>query len=131
MPAMNKKEIAMRIKELREDRHLHQKEVAAVLDISQTAYCDRENGHTAFTAMELDKLSEFYGKSLDELLHSDKFVLHMHDHSSNGASVHNQYQHGVSEVVMKQFIDSLTAITVSIERLSEQQARLFELLIKR
>lgn len=62
---MNKKELASRIKELREDRHVPQKEVAAALGISQTAYCDRENGHTAFTAVELDKLAEFHGKTLD------------------------------------------------------------------
>jgi transcriptional regulator with XRE-family HTH domain len=61
---MNKKEIAMRIKQLREDHHLHQKEVAAVLGISQSAYSDLENGHTAFTAVALDKLAEFYGKAL-------------------------------------------------------------------
>lgn len=54
---MNRKEIAMRIKQLREDRGLHQKEVAAVLGIGQPAYCDLENGHTAFTAVALDKLA--------------------------------------------------------------------------
>lgn len=124
--AMLKKEIAMRIKQLREDRHLHQKEVAAALGISTTAYCDLENGHTAFTAVELDKLAEFHGTGLDDLLHGDKYVLHMHDHSSNGASVHNQYQHGVGEETMKQFVEVLTAITRTLERLAEQQARLME-----
>ncbi len=125
---MNKKEIAMRIKELREDRNIHQKEVAVALGISQPAYSDKENGHSAFTAVELDKLAEFHGKTMDELLHSDRYVLHMHDQSSNGASVHNQYQHGVSEETMKKFVDALAAITATLERLSEQQAQIFQLL---
>jgi predicted transcriptional regulator len=128
---MNKKEIADRIQDLRTRRHIHQKEVAAVLGISQPAYSDKENGHTAFTAVELDKLSEFFEKSLDELLHNDKYVLHMHDHSSNGTSVHNQYQHGVSEETMKKFVDALTAIAASVERLAEQQVKMMDLMAKR
>lgn len=127
---MNKKELASRIKELREDRHLHQKEVVAALGISQTAYCDRENGHTAFTAVELDKLAEFHGKTLDELLHADKYVLHMHDHSSNGACGHNQYQ-GVSEETMKKFMDTLASIAASLERFAEQQTRIVDSLNNR
>ena len=129
---MNKDEIAWRIKELREDRHLHQKELAAVLGISPTAYCDRENGHTAFTAVELDKLAEFHGKSLDELLHADRAVMDMYDQSTNGFNAyHREHRQGASEELMKQFADALAANTRALERLSEQQARIIELLGKR
>lgn len=130
---MNKKEIASRIKELREDRHLHQKEVAAALGISQTAYCDRENGHTAFTAVELDKLAEFHGKTLDELLHAERSVLNMNDQSSHGYIEnvsHEQTFNGVSEVLMKQFVDALTANARAMERLTELQAKMLKLLAK-
>ncbi|MCC6840695.1 MAG: helix-turn-helix transcriptional regulator [Flavobacteriales bacterium] len=129
---MNKKEIAMRIKALREGRHLHQKEVAAVLGISPSAYCDRENGHTAFTAMELDKLAEYHGTTLDELLHADKAILHMHDHSSQGYNAyHMQHQHGIGEETMKHFLAALAANTKALEQLAEQQGRMVELLAKR
>src|SRR5690606_38422035 len=102
LPTMNKDEIAWRIKELRVDRHLHQKEVAAALGISPSSYCDRENGHTAFTAEELDKLAEFHGKTLDELLHADRAVMHMNDHASNGFNAyHMEHPHGASEELMK------------------------------
>ena len=74
----------MRIKQLREDRDLHQKEVVAVLGLSTSAYCDLENGHTTFTAVALDKLATFYGLTVDEFLHADKAVLHMNEHSSHG-----------------------------------------------
>lgn len=129
---MNKKEIAMRIKALREGRHLHQKEVAAVLGISPSAYCDRENGHTAFTAMELDKLAEYHGTTLDELLHADKAIMHMNDHASQGYNAyHMQHQHGIGEETMKQFLAALSANTKALEQLAEQQGRMVELLAKR
>jgi transcriptional regulator with XRE-family HTH domain len=130
---MNKKELALRIKGLREDRHLHQKEVAAVLGISQTDYCDRENGHTAFTAVELDKLAEFHGKTLAELLHADRSVLHMNDHASHGYIEnvsHAQTFNGVSEEVMKQFVDGLAANARALERVTELQAKMLDLLSK-
>ncbi len=129
---MNKKEIAMRIKALREGRHLHQKEVAAVLGISPSAYCDRENGHTAFTAMELDKLAEYHGTTLVELLHADKAIMHMNDHASQGYNAyHMQHQHGIGEETMKQFLAALSANTKALEQLAEQQGRMVELLAKR
>ena len=127
---MNKKEIAMRIKELREDRNIHQKEVAMALGISQPAYCDKENGHTAFTAVELDKLAEFHGKNLDDLLHGGKYVLHMHDQSSNAASVHNQYQHGLGEDAVTKLFDLFASTMAVLERISEQQSKVIELLTK-
>ncbi len=126
---MNKKEIALRIRELRGDRGLHQKEVADVLGISQSAYCDLENGHTTFTAVALDKLAEFYDLSLDEFLHSDQAVMHMHDQSSHGFNAYRmQHQHGVSEDTMKKFIEALVSNTAVMEKLSLQQDRIFELL---
>ena len=129
---MNKKEIALRIKNLREERGLHQKEVAAVLEISTSAYCDLENGHTTFTAVALDKQAAFYGLSLDEFLHGEKAVMHMNDHSSNGFNAyHMQHQHGVNEATMRHFLEALSANTKALERLAEQQAKIFELLAKR
>lgn len=129
---MNKKEIAMRIKDLREKRGLHQKEVAAVLGISQSAYSDWENGHTAFTAVALDRLAEFYGVTLDEFLHADRAVMHMNDHSSNGFNAyHMQHQHGVNEETMQKFLDVLSANTQALETLAERQERIIELLMKR
>lgn len=68
----------MRIRTLREERNLHQKEVAAVLGISQPAYSDLENGHTMFTAIALDKLADFYEMGLDELLRQNGATLNMY-----------------------------------------------------
>jgi transcriptional regulator with XRE-family HTH domain len=129
---MNNKEIADRVRELREQRKLTQEEVADVLGIRQPAYSDMENGHTAFKAVDLDKLAEFYGKSLDELLRGDKAVMHMHDHSTHGFNAyHMQHQHGVSEETMKKFLEALVANTNALERLAEKQGQMFELLAKR
>lgn len=126
---MNKKEIAMRIQKLREDRHIHQKEVAAVLGISQSAYSDLENGHTAFSAVALDKLAEFYGMSLDEFLHADRAVMHMNDHSAQGYNAyHMQHQHGMDEVTVKKMFDLFAANMTALEKISEQQSKVIELL---
>lgn len=131
-PAMNMKEVAMRVQQLRMDRHLVQKEVAAVLGISQPAYSDKENGHTAFTAVELDKLAEFHGKTLDELLHADRAVMHMNDHSTHGFNAyHMEHRHRASEELIKQFLETLAANTHVLERISAQQERVLELLSKR
>jgi hypothetical protein len=129
---MNKKEMGLRLRELRDERGEHQKEVAAVLGISQGAYCDMENGHTAFKAVDLDKLAEFYGKSLDDLLHGDKAVMHMNDHSSQGYNAyHMQHQHGMGEDTAKKLFDLFATAMTALEKISEQQARVIELLSKK
>lgn len=129
---MNNKEMGMRIKQLREERGLHQKEVAMVLGIGQPAYCDLENGHTAFTAVALDKLAEFYGLTIDEFLHADKAVMHMHDHSSQGYNAyHMQHQHGMDEDTTKRLFDLFKLATNALEKISEQQSKVIELLSKK
>jgi transcriptional regulator with XRE-family HTH domain len=117
---MNKKEIAMRIRQLREERGLRQEDVARVLGIKQPAYCDLENGSTAFTAVALDKLAEFYGLSLDEFLRPGQPVLNMHDHSTNGFNAyHMQHQHGMNEELSKRLVEVLDANARALEKLAE------------
>ena len=57
-----------RIKELREDRDLKQREVAAVLNIAQNTYCNYENGIREFPIAALVQLSRFYQVNLEYLL---------------------------------------------------------------
>ncbi len=129
---MNKKEIGMRLQQLRNDRHLHQKEVATVLGISPSAYCDRENGHVMLSAVEMDKLAAFYEMGLDEFLRAGQPVLNMQDHASHGYNViHSQTVTGASDDVMKRFIDVLDANAKAMEKLAEQQARMVELLSRK
>jgi len=121
---MNKKEIAMRIRQLREERGLRQEDVARVLGIKQPAYCDLESGSTTFTAVALDKLAEFYGLSLDEFLRPGQPVLNMHDQSTNGFNAyHMQHQHGMSEEVTKRFLEVLEANARALEKLAEVLGR--------
>ena len=56
------------IKNLREDSDLRQREVAAVLNVSQNTYSQYENGVIELTASNLVKLAEFYNVSVDYLL---------------------------------------------------------------
>lgn len=57
-----------RIKELREDHDKSQKEISAVLNISQGNYSFIENGVANLKADDLKKLAVFYNVSSDYIL---------------------------------------------------------------
>ena len=58
----------MRIKDLREDRDLTQKQVAEYLHIKQNTYSQYEIGVLNYSVDVLMKLADFYGVSVDYLL---------------------------------------------------------------
>ena len=57
-----------RLRALREDSDLTQREIAAMLNISQNTYSQYETGVIELTASTLIKLADFYGVSVDYLL---------------------------------------------------------------
>lgn len=57
-----------RIRDLREDRDLKQKEIAEYLQIHQTTYSDYELGNLNIPVIILHKLADFYGVSVDYLI---------------------------------------------------------------
>ena len=57
-----------RLKDLREDRDLLQKDIAKILGISQTVYSRYERGAQTIPVMHLIKLADFYKTSTDYLL---------------------------------------------------------------
>mgnify|MGYP000893310640 CR=1 FL=1 len=57
-----------RIRNLREDKDLSQKEVAAFLNVAQTTYSDYELGKINIPLALLKKLALFHNTSLDYLL---------------------------------------------------------------
>lgn len=58
----------MRIRDLREDRDLTQRELADYLQLHQTTYSDYELGRLNVPVPVLHKLADFYGVSVDYLL---------------------------------------------------------------
>ena len=58
----------LRLKNIREDRDLKQKDLAAYLNISQNTYSQYETGVIALTAEVLIKLADYYNVSVDYLL---------------------------------------------------------------
>ncbi len=60
--------MALRIKELREDRDLLQKDIAKILNCSQVTYSRYENGNRNIPYQDLIKLADFYDVSLDYLM---------------------------------------------------------------
>ena len=57
-----------RLRDLREDHDLSQKEVAYVLGISQTVYSRYERGFQTIPVTHLLKLADFYQTSTDYIL---------------------------------------------------------------
>ncbi len=57
-----------RIRDLREDRDLTQKEMAKVLNCSQQVYCNYELGQRDIPTDILIKLSQFHKVSVDYIL---------------------------------------------------------------
>lgn len=57
-----------RLKEIREDRDLLQKDIAKILQISQVVYSRYETGIRLIPIDKLAKLAEFYNVSIDYLV---------------------------------------------------------------
>ncbi len=57
-----------RLRSLREDRDLLQKDIAKILNCSQVAYSRYEIGEREIPLPALIKLSKFYGTSIDYML---------------------------------------------------------------
>ena len=57
-----------RIRDLREDRDLTQKQIAELLGMSQTGYSKYETGENDIPTSILIKLADFYGTTTDYLL---------------------------------------------------------------
>lgn len=57
-----------RLKDLREDKDLLQKDIAKILDMSQTGYSKYEVGTNDIPTSILIKLAEFYKTSTDYIL---------------------------------------------------------------
>ena len=58
----------LRIRDLREDNDLKQKELAEILKIHQTTYSDYELGKLNIPVSILHKLADYYNVSIDYLL---------------------------------------------------------------
>ena len=58
-----------RLKELREDKDLFQKDIAKILNMSQTGYSQYETETNDIPTDILKKLSEYYNTSIDYLLY--------------------------------------------------------------
>jgi len=57
-----------RLRDLREDKDLYQKDIAQLLGISQTVYSRYERGFQTIPVPHLLKLADFYGTSTDYIL---------------------------------------------------------------
>ena len=68
------KAIGIRIKELRRERHITQKELAGALNISHTNMCNIENGKTAVTIQNLLKLKRIFSCPMSDFFAEEQTV---------------------------------------------------------
>ena len=57
-----------RIRALREDKDLKQRDLAEILQVSQSTYSDYERGNINIPLATLKKLALYYGTSIDYML---------------------------------------------------------------
>lgn len=57
-----------RLRDLREDKYLRQRELATLLNVSQTTYSRYESGELDIPSTALIRLADFYGVSVDYIL---------------------------------------------------------------
>ena len=57
-----------RLRDMREDKDLKQRELAEMLNVSQTTYSRYESGELAIPSAALIKLADFYNVSVDYIL---------------------------------------------------------------
>ena len=63
-----------RIKALRVDKDLSQRELADILNVTRSAYSNYENGIRELPVEILSRLADFYGTSVDYIIgRTDKF----------------------------------------------------------
>ncbi len=58
----------MRLKDIREDADITQKQVAEFLNVKQNTYSQYENGHRQIPIDALIKLAKYFGTSVDYIL---------------------------------------------------------------
>ena len=58
----------VRIRNLREDKDLYQKDISKILEISQQYYSDYESGKRPIPVTHLIKLAKFYNVSIDYIV---------------------------------------------------------------
>lgn len=60
------------LRAFREEKGAKQEEMAALLGISEPNYCKKESGMVKVSLLEAKKLSEFFGKSIEEIFFSQE-----------------------------------------------------------
>ena len=62
----------MKIKELRESCNVKQEQIAELLKMSPANYCKKESGQIKWSLSEAKKISDFFGKTIEELFFAEE-----------------------------------------------------------
>ncbi len=82
-----------KIRELRQQHHLTQEQVAELIHMSKNGYANIERGQTSISINRLEKLAEVFGVDILELLNRSKdVVLFVNENFENAEKCGNYYQ---------------------------------------
>ena len=116
--------IYKRLKDLREDNDLTQKEIADILKTTANYYGDYENGKREITLSRMIELANFYRVSLDYLTErtNDKKGLTKSELSAEDTQLIKKF-HSLSEKRKERLLERLDVL---LEQESEETAKLKE-----
>lgn len=119
--AERKQLVSQSLTSLRKGKNLSQKEVAAVLGISQATYSTYERGRTEPPLELLVRLSYFYGVSLDVIAQRDRLLRNAADAQKQIEEAKRQMQEllGVGEEnpEAKALLEAMSGLLEATERL--------------
>lgn len=64
-----------KLKSLRAEYDLDQQDMADILSISRTTYCNKETGKSKFNIYEAKQIAELFNSSIDDIFFTDKVNL--------------------------------------------------------
>jgi transcriptional regulator with XRE-family HTH domain len=106
--------IGTKIRQLRDERKLSQREVAAAIGMTQPNFHKLESDAVKAKMETVEKLSEFFGVSIDELRGIEKANIHIEKNENNP----NQKVSGV--MINYQDDEVMTQLKATIEILKQQ-----------
>jgi len=82
MVTFNEK-LGIRLKEIRVNKNLQQSDIAEILSVDRVSISHIEKGQRKITIEELHKLADYYNKSVDVLIDTDKDIQVVLEHSKD------------------------------------------------
>lgn len=110
----------VKLRKLREEKHISQDTLASILDISQPQYCRKEANLVGFTEDEWNKIAVFLDTSVEKIKNDDAKVVQ----NNNGTATNFAYIINVSDQLVAELKEHNQSLKEIIEMQKQEIARL-------